>query len=186
MKQPPHLFQCLTREEFKTCWAIAFTSRATGYENAYGLERYATPGLEGESADWLEIFKRVIRMLNLRWGYIFTGILPRDDGEIVGGLIEHRNSAFLWQFKSGAIPDPQSALTMALDDEQLKMCGINLEPLRMALDDINDSVRLMMAEHGQEAANLAVVHKEAIKMGREIIDQTIDGQEEFMRKKEVN
>lgn len=176
-ERPPHLFQCLTREEFKVCWAFAFCSRCAGYEDSYDLGRYATPSLEGDTSDWLEIFKRVIRLLHLRHGYSFTGLLPQPDGEILAKQVEERNYLYVTTFKMGQIPDPPSALRMALDDPQIQECGINLEPLRACLDDVEEDVRGTITKNAKEAPRVAEVNRQILSYGRKLIDDAFDGEE---------
>lgn len=178
MNEAPHLFQCLTWAEFKTCWAIAFCSRCDGYENSFDLERYASPGLEGQTGDWMEIFRRVIRLLHLRHEYSFTGILPLPDGEIIARMVEKNNIAFVAQFRVGAIPDPPSALEMALEDKQLLDCGLNLEPLRACLDDVKSDMKDMIAKYHKEGRMEFEVQKEAIALGQQIIDEQLGASKE--------
>lgn len=173
-KLPPHPLTCLTRREFKVCWGIIFCSRAVGYENSYPLDQYATPGSEGPTLDILEMFYRTFRMLNLRYEYHFDGVYPMPDGEISFREIEPRNAAFIMQFKSGQIPDPPSALEMAMEDDQLLSSDFDMAPLRSCLDDVRSDVKLMLKGDQVEAYKEHVVRMEAMTLGRQMIDEAIE------------
>jgi hypothetical protein len=112
----PHLFICLTREEFKLCFALAFIEHQgrEDYGGAIGLDRYATPGTEALADSWEEEVKRAIRYLTFDHGFVFEAIRAYENMSIQGHPIEEGNMVYVLQMKDGGLPNVLSALQQAI------------------------------------------------------------------------
>lgn len=144
-QQAPHLFVCMTREEFKLIFAVAFIASADLFEGAYDIERYATEG--GMSDDWVELFKRAIRYLVYDCGAEFPGLEPVDDGAIYVQPIEPRNEAYIYLMGGGRLPDVEDAMRVALELAPHRAPKLDTEPLQEALVTIarqKESLRKQM------------------------------------------
>lgn len=144
MKKPPtaeirpHLVQFLTREEFKVVFAVSFLADSEDYGGFFELGAYATPG--ASDTMWEETFRRVIRWLHFEHGFDFAGLMPRPDGRILADKpICIPNFHFWEMLKLGQLPDPVSAIRVALEVLPERCPGFDLEVLRGALADIEDA-----------------------------------------------
>lgn len=159
------LFQLLTREEWKCCWAVAFLADSEDYGDHIDLERFATPGGRPEDAEtWLETFRRCVRWL-ADLGFRFEALDPKPDGRIdvlSDGPIEPANILFYAKLATGDAPDYVSALETALEVLPERCPGADLEVFRAALADLQNAVRRVPApdreieQKGDDFADIAL------------------------------
>lgn len=144
-QEAPHLFVCMTREEFKLIFAVAFIASADMFEGAYDTERYASEGAMGDN--WIELFKRAIRYLVYDCGAEFQGLEPVDDGAIYVEPVEERNEAYVYLLGMGKLPNVEDAMRVALEMTPHRAPKLDTEPLREALATIarqKESLRKQM------------------------------------------
>jgi hypothetical protein len=112
----PHLFICLTREEFKLCFALAFieSQGREDYGGAIGLDRFPTPGTKAQADSWEEEVRRAIRYLDDEHGFQFEGIQAGNNGSLQCHPIEEGNMVYVLQMKDGGLPNVLSALQQAI------------------------------------------------------------------------
>lgn len=112
-----HLFEFLTREEWRICYAVQFLNDWDEYANPFSLERFATPGLEGVDEHYEESFRRAIRFLALEHGFKFKALHPQEDGAIYSEEpVEPRNRVYINLLQSGGAPDIPGCLRELLEN----------------------------------------------------------------------
>lgn len=141
----PHLFEFLSRVEFKTCFAVAFVADAADYAGAYPLNdaSFCTPGTPpGTSAEsWEESFRRALRNLAFEHGYPFEAVRAEPDGRILAGSpICPENRLYVLMFADGGLPHVPDALNSAITDLATKCPSFDAGPLRAALADVEEAV----------------------------------------------
>ncbi len=168
--ESPHLAQCLTQDEFRLVFIVAFTAVAEGFVGAYPLERYATDGLEGSTDDWTELWRRAIRFLTFECDATFEGVEAKRDGRILAREVEPRNMIYVHGLRQGDSPDPLRCIEAAIAMAPTKCPGLLLGPLhdlkvmiRGQLDEIqmDDDPRIQ-----REMANLTDHALESIGLRR--------------------
>lgn len=168
MSKPPHLFTFLAQDEWKLAFTLAFLATSDKYYDAYPLDRYATPGDEGETKDWLELFKRAIRYLALEQSFHFVALDVHRDGRIIGETpICEPNSRYVVML-SGAmltsLPDLPMAFRTAIELAEIKAPGLDLEPIREALDQVEHDISLMLHEADPDVVRgLAELRESALR-----------------------
>jgi hypothetical protein len=111
-----HLFEFLTREEWRMCYAVQFLDDFEEYADAFDLDRFATPGEEGDPDTYEESFRRAIRFLALEHGFEFKALRPREDGSIYAEEpIEARNRVYVSLLQTGGAPDIPGCLRELLE-----------------------------------------------------------------------
>lgn len=146
----PHLFTYLTREEFKTLFALVFVAQAVDFRGCYPLDDFATPGTEEvplAQATWEESIRRAGRYLALTYGIEFPSLRFERDGRILAPAepCQPENMLYVRLFESGQMPSPESALEAAIAKLQ-NVEGFDLEPLRSALAGVRQSRDLVLSE----------------------------------------
>lgn len=149
-EQAPHLFQFLGFDEWQLVFVVAFLAQTDAYGEAYPIHRYFTPGSEGETDSWIELFRRAIRYLSFEHGVTFTGIEAHRDGRIVGSIVEPGNIKYA-QLLSGqaSAPLPELPLTLRRALGYLEDHGIHSldqEPILTALDQVERDVAWAKAQ----------------------------------------
>lgn len=176
----PHLFEFLSRLEFKLCWAFAFieSQGREDYGGALGLDRYATPGQEGQTDSWLEEVKRAIRWLAFEHGYEFGAVTPYENGSIVCSAVlgsdgkptvpEPANRLYVMMLAQGQLPSPLDAVRYAITcatEGPLKSLPVDL--LRSVEADIQESLDSMPAMPPEITAKLHELDALALRALRE-------------------
>ncbi len=136
----PHLFEFLSRPEFKMCFALAWVSDAADYRGVYPLDsdNYRTPGSPpGKAEFWEESIRRAIRYLAFEHGYVFEAVRPHRDGRIDGKEpITPENKLYRIQLADGGLPHILSALEEAVVLLEQRCPGFEVEPLLAAAADV--------------------------------------------------
>jgi hypothetical protein len=159
----PSLFQYLTQAEWKLCFSIAFLEASDEFAGAYPLERYATPGFEGKSTNYGELFKRAIRFLAMAHDYRFVGMEVGDGGSIVGErLVQPENISYV-AILNGGLPDVALALWTAIGMARREVKSLNLDPLHGMLAKVNED-KQKLADWAKEADPDGRVEKELTKL----------------------
>lgn len=152
MSDRPHLFQCLTREEFQVCWALRMTLGFEDYDDAYPLSDYRSPRT-GEKAEFYEEeMLRAIRFLALGHNLQFEGLEVHEDGRIRMVPVEPRNAVYVRGIalyvttdgELGAMPHPIRAIDTAREYLARKVPDLSLTPLtdlRLELEKALDEAR---------------------------------------------
>lgn len=137
MTRRRHLFEYLTREEWKTLYALAFLDGTDHYGGAYPLRRYADPRAD---ETWEEGFYRGLKWLSLEHGVEFTGVAVSRDGEITvpGEPVCEQNLVYLDAFRLGVGANPISAMEVACRWLSRNAPDVNLEPLKGCLADLRE------------------------------------------------
>ena len=142
-----HLFEFLTRKEWRVCYAVQFLDDFEEYADAYDLDRYATPGEEGAPDSYEESFRRAIRFLAIEHGYEFEAVKPQEDGSIYAeSPVETRNAMYAILLASGGSPDIPGCLRDLL---AAAPPSLNTEPIREAIHEV-ESVRDEMIRKSEE------------------------------------
>lgn len=136
---PPHLLHCMARLEVKAVFAVAFLCKSRDFEGSYAIDAYATPGEEGPTSSWLELFRRTVRFLAFQHGVAFQGLTPKRDGRILARVVEPRNQIYVTLLESGGLPNIPDALREAIRASE-NWQGFDAEPLRAALADVEQSL----------------------------------------------
>jgi hypothetical protein len=151
----PHLFEFLSRPEFKMCFALAWVSDSADYRGCYPLDNdsYRTPGsLPGKAEFWEESIRRAIRYLAFEHGYVFEAVRPRQDGRIDGREpITPENRFYRLQLADGGLPHILSALEEAARHLEERCPGFDLEPLLAAAADVRQSLAGIKIDPEKEA-----------------------------------
>lgn len=152
----PHLFEFLSRPEFKMCFAVIFIADSADYGGVYPINDpgYCTPGtVPGKSAQfWEESFRRAARFLAFEHGYIFEAIRPEQDGRILAGhSICPQNKLYAVLLADGGLPHVLSALEDAATHLEFRCPGFDTEPLRAAAADVRQSLEGVKIDPEKEA-----------------------------------
>lgn len=172
----PHLFECLTREEFQLCWALRMTLGFESYEDAYPLGDYRTPGTPDEAETYEEEVRRSIRFLALEHGYPFVGIEAHDDATLYCRPIEPRNMAYARAIALGHFPHPYRAIDTALAELERHCPGLSVDPLlqlrrelKITVDSLPEPDPGSVTEYeADKAAALAAIGIELRPRGRTV------------------
>lgn len=129
-----HLFEFLTREEWRICYAVQFLNDFDEYADPFSLERFATPGLEGMADHYEESFRRAIRFLALEHGFEFKALRPQEDGSIYADEpVETRNRVYINLLQTGGSPDIPGCIRELLENAPPSLAT---EPIVEALHEI--------------------------------------------------
>jgi hypothetical protein len=139
----PTFWEFLTRDELRLCFVIGFLENAQGFGGAYPTEKYASPGAEGRTSYWIELFRRAIRYLALDCGFTFTGLQVQRDGSILAKPVEPRNRVYQVLFDAGDIPDLEGALRDSIVFAEREITGFHVEPLREALAKVEADIKAL-------------------------------------------
>jgi hypothetical protein len=145
-----HLFEFLTREEWRMCYALQFLNDWEEYADAFDIDRFATPGTEGRPESYEESFRRAIRFLALGHGFTFTSLQCLDSGEIYGEPIEERNLLYVNLLATGGSPDIPGCLRELLAKAP---SSVTSEPIREAIEEIEQVVRHIEATAPKDVIN---------------------------------
>lgn len=159
----PHLFQCLTREEFQVCWALRMTLGFEDYDDAYPLSDYRSPRTGERAETYEEEMLRVIRFLALGHDLQFEGLEVHEDGRIRMVPVEPRNATYVRGIalyvttdgELGAMPHPIRAIDTATEFLERKLPGLSLTPLtdlRLELETAKDEARKIVPPPDPEEA----------------------------------
>lgn len=160
----PTFFEFLTRDEVRLVFCVAFLENAQGFGGAYPTEKFATPGTEGRTDSWIELFRRAIRYLALDCGVEFEALDVRADGHIfAAGPIEPRNVAYQALFDSGGIPDLEAALSDVIPRVEREVPGLDPEPLRAALSKVRNDLKVAEKVDPERAAGIRRLRQAAIR-----------------------
>ncbi len=167
--QQPHLFTFMNHDEWKLAFVVAFISTTDQYEDIYPLKRYATPGLEGESNDWIELFKRAIRYLALECDFTFSGLEVYRDGRMTGTPVCPQNVMYAAMLSGNLVvplPDLPLAFQTAIQvaDVEGRAPGLDVEPIRDALARVERDLAQALAEADPDVARgLAELRTKALR-----------------------
>lgn len=139
-KHAPHLFQCLTKEEFQTCWALRATLGFESFDDAYPLDEFPTPGHPPEAETYEEQVRRAIRFLALDHGFAFEGLAVHEDGRIEGVPVEPRNLAYVQAIAVGHLPNPLHACDVAVRVLEERCPSVSTAPLQQLRQEIDQAV----------------------------------------------
>jgi hypothetical protein len=151
----PHLFEFLSRPEFKMCFALVWVAGSADYRGVYPLDddSYRTPGTApGKAEYWEESFRRAIRYLAFEHGYIFEAVRPHQDGRIDGREpITPENRTYRLTLADGGLPHLLSALEEAARHLEEECPSFDLEPLLAAAADVRQSLQGVKIDPEKEA-----------------------------------
>lgn len=154
-----HLFECVSQDELRLAFSIAFLEVTDAFSGSYSIHRYATPGYEGPTRDWLELFMRAIRFLALEKGYEFEALQVSRSGSI-GGVRRvcpaNLNYVILLD---GGLPDVEIALRHAVEFAEQRVPSLDAEPLKQALAQVRRDVAMAMAQADPEETKLIREHR---------------------------
>jgi len=177
-EERPHLFCFLTREEWKLCYAAAFIEHQgqSDYGGALGLDRYATPGLEGRTDDWSEEFRRAIRWLAMEHGFEFQTLRVGENGSITGRPTEPDgwsddvpraplwgNALFVFMLAQGQLPNPLDAIRHAIS-WCVRYPTLPLDTFRAVEADIMESLADVSPIDPEIQATLERLDQEALNV----------------------
>lgn len=139
----PHLFQCLSWEEFSLVFAISFIDKTEGFEGAYPIAQFATPGFEGDTDDWSELFRRTIRYLARSCDIQFEGIAAKGDGRLLCRMVEPGNALYIGLMRTGC-PNPIIQIERALGYLNASLDSlVDREPMHDMLHALREDVVAM-------------------------------------------
>jgi hypothetical protein len=151
----PSILLCLSREEFKLCFALAFieSQGRNDYGGALGLDRYATPGSEPRADSWDEEIRRAIRLLTFEHGFAFEGIVARENGSLSCRVVEEGNMVYHLMLQQGQLPSVLDAVRCAIRwGEQYP--SLPLDTLRAVEADVIESLASVPALPPEVQASL--------------------------------
>ena len=162
MSDRPHLFQCLTREEFQTCWALRMTLGFESYDDAYPLSDYRSPGAPETAEHYEEEMLRAIRFLALGHDFQFEGLQVFEDGRVRMVPVEPRNATYvrgiaLYVTSAGALgamPHPIRAIDTAVEVLERRVPGLSLTPLtdlKLEIEQAKEAAREILGPPDLEA-----------------------------------
>lgn len=159
----PHLYQCLTREEFKLCWALRMTLGFESFDDAYPLDSHPSPGAPDIADTYDEQMKRAIRFLALDHGFNFAGLTVHEDGSIHGGMIEPRNMTYVRNIalyvrtggELGVMPHPISAAKTAIRILEEQCPALSTEPLHQLIRELELAIDEMPDPEPEAEAEIA-------------------------------
>lgn len=150
MSHKPTIFTYLTREEWKTCFALAFLAD-TEYESTVNLRPYQ---VEGKERTWESAIIAAVRFLALEHGFKFEGVGVREeDQEILAFQREpvcEGNRIYLDLLALGKLPNIPAAMRTAIRLLNERAPDFNTEPLREALADVEAARDTMLATTDSE------------------------------------
>lgn len=162
----PHLFQCLSKEEFHVVFAVAFLEANDLFDGSYPISAHASEDHPGETLNWIELFKRAIRYLNRECGMGFSGIDVYPDGELAVEMVEPRNWLYVTMMGDlGMLPNPEKAIELAIELQPHRMPGLNVQPMREALAVIEQHKRSIREQINPDAARALMEFREAALRG---------------------
>jgi hypothetical protein len=165
-KITPHLFEFLSFEEWKLCFSIAFLEASDLFEASYEIHRYPTPGQEGPTNDFTELFKRAIRFLSFEHGFRFDALEVHRDGRLTSsGPICPGNAAFFVLLKDKGLPNLPLAFSVAIELAQERATSLPLEPLREAKLQVDQDRAGALSRADPRA------ERERARMRRSILDE---------------
>lgn len=152
--QVPHPFQCLSQDEWRLYFSIAFLESTDLFAGSYDLARFASPGCEGPTDDYIELLWRVCRFLWQEHGEQLGSLEVGPGGSITtAGPVEPGNICYVAQLRGGGLPDLSLAFRSALWLAEERLPGLDTEPLRAGLAQIERDralARRLSAEAGSE------------------------------------
>lgn len=161
-----HIFECLTRPEWKLCYTLVSLLHFEGYKDSYPIDDYATPGLEGETSNVEELFRRAARFLALEVGMEFEGLHSFEaSGSFKGLPIERRNLVYLEPIRVGHVPsDLVHSARVAVAVANEKAPGLDTRPIEEFLyEQANIVDRVVGQADPQETGEEIERSKEALK-----------------------
>lgn len=146
MSRRPTLFTYLTRDEWKTCFALAFLAETAEYGATVNLQPYHVPGKE---TTWESAFIAVVRWLALEHGVEFEAVWVREeDQEILAFQREpmcEGNRIYLELLALGKLPNIPMAFKTAIKTLNERAPDFDTEPLREALASVEEARATMLA-----------------------------------------
>lgn len=147
-KEKPHLFQCLTKAEFQTCWALRMTQGFESFDDAYPLDSYPSPGSPDIADSYEEQMRRAIRFLALDHGFEFSGVTCYDDGRMDCVEVEPRNAVYVRSIQLylmsdgavGAMPHPLKAIEVAIETLEEHAPSVSIAPLQQLARELDQAV----------------------------------------------
>lgn len=145
----PHFWEFLTQSELQATFALSFVSTSSEYTSIYPLLRYVQGGAND---DWVELTRAAARYLALEHGYLFSGVRVDLNSTLhLERVVEPRNIISVMQGKSGKMPiNPLAALRNTIEWVRDRIPSLDVEPLKSAINDIQESVKIMRENIGDE------------------------------------
>lgn len=151
--QIPHPFCCLSKDEFRLAFSIAFLEATDLFSGSYDLARFASPGCEGPTDDYIELLWRTCRFLWQEHGVQLGSLEVGPGGSITtAGPVCEGNINYVTQLRGGGLPDLRLAFRTALWLAEERLPGLDAEPLRAALAQIERD-RALVQRLRDEAAS---------------------------------
>lgn len=153
MTDEPTLFEYLTQDEWKTCFALAFLADTAEYGPTVNLRPYHVIG--GYDDTWESSIIAAVRFLALEHGFDFEAVFVREgDMEILSVQREPlcpENRAYLHALGLGKLPDIPLAMKTAIRLLEERAPSFSTEPLREAKAEIEETrQRVLQTTDGAE------------------------------------
>lgn len=146
MSDEPTLFEYLTQDEWKTCFALAFLADTAEYGPTVNLRPYHVLG--GYDDTWESSIIAAVRLLALEHGFDFEAVFVREeDMEILAVQREPlcpENRVYLHSLGVGKLPDIPLAMKTAVRLLEERAPNFSTEPMREALAEIEDARRRVL------------------------------------------
>jgi len=155
-----HPFQCLLQDEWRLYFALAFLESTDLFAGSYDLGRFASPGCEGPTDDYIELLWRVCRFLAQEHGVLLGSLEVGPDGSITtAGPVCEGNAAYVTMLRQGGLPDLPLAFSAAIALAEERIPGLPTEPLCAALAQVERDLavsRRLRAEAEGDAGERAM------------------------------
>ena len=160
----PHLYQGLTQDEFRLCWALRMTLAFEDFDDAYPLDAYATPGSPDIAETYDEQMKRAIRFLAIEHGFPFQGLRAHEDGRIEVGVppVQPENIAYARGIAMGNFPHPIQAAKTAIRLIEEHGLSLSPDPLHQLIRELHQAVDLAPDPDPEEHAEIENLKAKAL------------------------
>lgn len=145
MAERPTIFEYLTQEEWKTCFALVFAAD-TEFGEDINLSEYHAEGFEDT---WESGIMAAVRFLALEHDFPFTVLRVREEDREFECSQTHpicpQNRLYLHSLGLGKLPDVPLALTTAIKVLHERAPGFNTEALEHLRAEVEEHVRQVVA-----------------------------------------